>query len=370
MLTLDFPPTRGGIQSMARETLARVQRTAFRVVAPADVGFEQVDAALGLPVRRVRPMVGLGRRGFIPAIARASWAEARAQEPDVALAMHVLAAPGALAAGAPTVVVCHGGELRSTKIRPIARLVLPRAERVIAVSRFTRSEAIALGADPMKVSVLQVGAPDPIAVPKAEVDALRKALGGGRIVLSVARLAPHKGHDRLINAVAALPEDVRLVVVGDGTARTGLQEQVRAAGLQNRVSFSGLVSDEQLPRYFAAADCFALLSRETSGPQGGFEGGGIALVEAAAYGLPIVAGATGGIPETIRDGETGLLVDPEDQRAVRRALARLLDDRALAKRLGDAARTMAVQERSWTVFVARLEAVLELAARRSGEVLT
>jgi phosphatidylinositol alpha-1,6-mannosyltransferase len=243
-------------------------------------------------------------------------------------------------------------------------LILPRAERVIAVSRFTRSEAIALGADPAKVSVLQVGAPEPVAVPPEEAALLRKALGGGRIVLSVSRLAPHKGHDRLIRAMAGMPRDVHLVIVGDGTARTGLQALAREAGLSSRVTFSGLVSDEQLPKYYAVADCFALLSRETSGPAGGFEGGGIVLVEAAAYGLPIVAAATGGIPETISDGDTGVLVDPDDEAAVIAGLKSVLEDRALSKRLGEAARAMARDERSWTGFVDRLEQVLSTAARR------
>jgi len=211
---------------------------------------------------------------------------------------------------------------------------------------------------------------EPLEVAPDEVAALRRAIGGTKIVLSVSRLQPHKGHDRLIKAVSTMPEDVKLVIVGDGTARTGLQEQVRAAGLQNRVTFSGLVSDEQLAKYYHAADAFALLSRETSGPSGGFEGGGIALVEAAAYGLPIVAGATGGIPETIHDGQNGLLVDPDDDQAVARALHRVLDDDALAQRLGASARDMAQHDRSWRSFVERIESVLAMAARRSGEAST
>lgn len=368
MLTVDFPPTRGGIQSMAREIVGRAQAFSWTVVAPQEKGSPPREELFGAQVRRARSW-GLGRRGFIPSIARVARDEITQTAPSVALAMHVLAAPGALLSKVPTVVVCHGGELRSTRIRPVARMVLPRAERVVANSRFTRSEAIALGADPMKVAVLQVGAPEAGVVPPEEVAALRSAIGGRKIVLSVSRLQPHKGHDRLIAAVAAMEDDVHLVIVGDGTARTGLQEQVRAAGLQTRVIFSGLVSDEQLPKYYRAADAFALLSRETSGPQGGFEGGGIALVEAAAYGLPIVAGATGGIPETIHDSETGLLVDPEDQAAVVRALSRVLTDGELAGRLGSNAHRMATTERSWTGFVERMETVLETAARRGGGIV-
>src|ERR1043166_6833986 len=124
MPTLDFPPARGGIQTMAREILARAQRTSFRVIAPAGDGDAAFDATFGIPVRRARS-IGFGRRGFVPSIALATRDEAARTHPDVALAMHVLAAPGALTARLPTVVVCHGGELRSSRIGKVARLILP-----------------------------------------------------------------------------------------------------------------------------------------------------------------------------------------------------------------------------------------------------
>ena len=189
LLTMDFPPTHGGIQTMAREILARARRTDFSVVAPADPGFEAVDAALGIPVRRARAAAP-GRRGFVPTVALAARRVIREWKPDVVLALHTLAAPGALVGRrAPVVVACHGGELRAPRIRRVARVVLPRADRVVANSRFTRSEAVALGADPLRVVVMPVGAPEAVPVDAATSEALRARLGGGRIVLSVARLA-------------------------------------------------------------------------------------------------------------------------------------------------------------------------------------
>lgn len=364
---MDFPPTHGGIQTMAREILARARRTDFRVVAPADPGFEAVDAALGIPVRRARA-VAPGRRGFVPTVALAARREIREWKPDVVLALHTLAAPGALAGRrAPVVVACHGGELRAPRIRRVARVVLPRADRVVANSRFTRSEAVALGADPLRVVVMPVGAPEAVQIDAATIEASRARLGGGRIVLSVARLAEHKGHDRLIRALPELPDDVRLVIVGEGPARPALESAAAAHGVSSRVVFAGRVTDEDLAVHFASADVFALLSRSVRGRAAGVEGGGIALLEACAYGLPVVAGATGGVPETIHDGETGLLVDPEDHSAVVRVLRRVLEDGALAARLGAQARAMAAGERSWTAFVDHMEDVLHAAARRAGE---
>lgn len=347
---MDFPPSHGGIQTMAREILGRASRTTFHVIAPRDDG-TRTDG-----VTTVRA-IGPGKRGFIVPLAIAARRHIRASKPEVVLSLHALAAPGVLLGGGPPLVlVCHGGELRSRRIARVARWAFPRAARVIANSRFTRSEAVAMGADPMKIHVVPVGAPDPVRVEADEVERMRAQLGGGRIVLSVARLEPHKGHDVLIDSLAHLPADVRMVIVGDGATRDDLT--VRAAPYGDRVVFAGSVSDGELPVYFAAADCFAALSLATAA---GVEGGGIAVLEACAYGLPIVAAASGGIPETINDNETGLLVTPGDVRATARSIARIFEDATLAKRLGQAACALATTERSWTRSVERIEEVLELA---------
>jgi phosphatidylinositol alpha-1,6-mannosyltransferase len=150
------------------------------------------------------------------------------------------------------------------------------------------------------------------------------------------------------------------VFAGDGSARAALEAQARARGVADRVVFLGSLGASELPVLYAAADVFGLLSRETPGA---VEGGGIALLEACSYGVPVVAGASGGIPETITHGETGLLVDPDESDSVVRAFTRVLTDDALAKRLGEAAREMATTSRTWDVFVAQLEDVLRSAAR-------
>jgi phosphatidylinositol alpha-1,6-mannosyltransferase len=361
LLTMDFPPTRGGIQTMCREIIRRAARTSFRVVAPRDPGSDAVDASIGVPVRRVRS-IAPGRRGFVPTIALAARAEIARRRPDVVLSMHTMSAPGALLPKRlPVIVATHGGEFRSARIARAARLVLPRADHVVSNSRFTRSEAIRLGADPMHTTVLPVGAPDPVHVDPARIEELRARFGGGRIVLSVARLAAHKGQDVLIRALPMLPPDVRAVFVGEGQERPRLEEVARDAGVVERVLFAGLVSDDELPSFYACADVFTLLSTET---RAGVEGGGITLLEAAAYARPIVAARSGGIPETITDEATGLLVGPEDPQAAARALGRVLSDDALARRLGGAARTLAAGERSWSRFVERLEQLMEAVVHR------
>lgn len=362
LVTTDFPPTRGGIQTMARELVTRVRSWDMRVVAPADAGFDAVDRDLGVPVRRVRAPVRLGRRAFVPPLALATILEARRSRPHVAVAMHVLAAPGPLLSRLPTVAFVHGGELRSPRIARVARLVLPRARRIVANSVSTRSAAVALGADPARIVVVPVGAPEPIAVPGDRAAAVKRRLGGGRLLLSVGRLAPHKGFERLIRASRELPDDVHVAIVGDGEQRAALETLASAEGVAARVHLLGAVSDDELAALYTAADAFVLLSRSTSGSRAGVEGGGIVLLEALAYGLPVVAAATGGIPETIRDAETGLLVDPDDGSSVVRVLRRILDETDLAGRLAETGHAMATGERSWTNYTQRIETVMDQAA--------
>ncbi|MCX7011754.1 MAG: glycosyltransferase family 4 protein [Candidatus Sumerlaeota bacterium] len=161
---------------------------------------------------------------------------------------------------------------------------------------------------------------------------LRQELGvGDRFVAGiVGRLREEKGHRYLFDA---LPEVVRqapdftLLVVGSGSLEDEFRKQVQALGVERHVVFAGFRED--VPRVLAALDLFVAPSIS--------EGLGTAILEAAAAGLPIVATNVGGIPDTVRDGETGLLVPPADPAALAQALLRMYRDRPLAQRLGAAA---------------------------------
>jgi phosphatidyl-myo-inositol dimannoside synthase len=360
--TVDFPPSRGGIQTMAREIARRVEAFDVRILAPASS--EASDAEFRDRVRRVRAFPG-GRQGVYAAINAAAWREARAWKPHVALALHVLAAPGPMAARVPTAVVTYATELFSPRIAPIARRVLPRASKVLSISRFTAEEAQKLGAkDPV---VVPIGAPEAVSVSKDDVRGFRArhGLGGDPVILTVARLQPHKGIDRVIRALPALPENVRYLVVGDGPARADLEALARAEGVDGRVRFAGSVSDADLPLAYAGADAFALCSRSLG--RGGVEGGGIVLLEAGAYGLPVVAGRTGGITDVVEDGRTGVLVDPDSMDEVIRGLSSVLGDIELSERLGNAAKVRATTERSWAAVVETIEGILTGIAREASK---
>jgi phosphatidylinositol alpha-1,6-mannosyltransferase len=163
-------------------------------------------------------------------------------------------------------------------------------------------------------------------------------------------LVPRKGFDVLLDAVTGL-DDVHVAIAGSGRDRDRLERRARPLG--DRVSFLGAVTEADLPMLFGCADVFAMLCRDRwLGLEA--EGYGIVFLEAAACGVPAIAGCSGGSGEAVLDGETGFVVEPRDVLGVRAALARLLADADLRDRLGAAARRRVEAELSYDVLARRL----------------
>jgi phosphatidylinositol alpha-1,6-mannosyltransferase len=132
--------------------------------------------------------------------------------------------------------------------------------------------------------------------------------------------------------------EAELVVVGEGPDRPRLQEEAARLGLDGSVRFAGHVPDEELEQLYASSAVFALPSRGRVGPEPAGEGFGLVFLEAAAAGLPVVAGGTGAVPEVVQHGRTGLLVDPESPDEVAESIAGLLVDHQRARRMGEEGR--------------------------------
>ncbi|MEM8929647.1 MAG: glycosyltransferase [Acidobacteriota bacterium] len=167
-------------------------------------------------------------------------------------------------------------------------------------------------------------------------DALRAWAGGDPLVVAVAHLVPVKGFTTLIDAVARLPR-VRLAIAGradDRAYASGLERQIEAAGLGERIRLLGSVGD--VPRLLRTADCFVLPTRDRDGDRA--EGCPVALLEAMAMAKPVIATDIPGSRDVVVDGESGRLVPPEDADELASALAELIDDPAGRRRLGQAAR--------------------------------
>jgi phosphatidylinositol alpha-1,6-mannosyltransferase len=248
----------------------------------------------------------------------------------------------------------HGGDLlalqlnyRESRVKRLAaRTLLGSAEVLVANSRWTHDRACAvlrelgLAERTGRVRVMPLGT-DPAGFhPGNDAAPLRARydLPAGRWLVTVARLVPHKGIDTTIRALALLAPrfpDLHYAVVGQGSYQPALRALAEEAGVADRVRFLAGISDDELPLAYALAEVYVGVSRQTARDVEGF---GISLLEASASGKPVVAGRSGGMPDAVRDGETGLLVDPDDPGSLARAIGALLDHPARAAAMGAAGR--------------------------------
>jgi phosphatidylinositol alpha-1,6-mannosyltransferase len=368
LVTNDFPPRAGGIQNYLQALVDRLPSGEIAVYAPAWPGAAEFDAAAPYAVHRHPTSLMLP----VPVVARR--AARLAREHGASTVWFGAAAPLALLGpwlrrhgGIRRVVASTHGHEVGWSMLPVARQALRRigrdADVVTVVSRYTRGRfAAAFGPDaalePLPPGVdAEAFRPDPVA--RA---ALRRryGLGDAPVVACVSRLVARKGQDQLVRALPRLRERVpgtRLLIVGDGPDAARLHRLAAAQGVAEHVVLTGAVPAAELPAHHATGDVFALPCR-TRGGGLDVEGLGIVLLEASASGLPVVAGDSGGAPETVREGVTGHVVGGRDLDALIGALAGLLADPSRARRMGAAGREWMVRDWALPALVQRLQVLL------------
>ncbi|WP_085914958.1 MULTISPECIES: glycosyltransferase family 4 protein [Pseudonocardia] len=348
LVTNDFPPRTGGIQSYLHDLARALPSGELAVYAPDWPGAAAFDALAPFPVHRHPGRLMLPG----PDVARRAARLARRHGADTlwfgaAAPLGLLGPQLRERAGISRVVASTHGHEVGWSMLPGARQALRRigtdSDVVTTVSRWTRDRiAAAFGPDaaleplPPPVDTGRF-APDPAA--RAEIRA-RYGLGEAPVVGCVSRLMPRKGQDVLIAALPLLRRRVpgtRLLLVGGGPYRDRLHRLAARHGVTDAVVFTGRVPAEELAGHHAAGDVFALPCRTHLGGLD-VEGLGIALLEAAAGGLPVVAGDSGGAPETVEEGVTGHVVPGRDVAAVVDRIAALLADPARATAMGRAGR--------------------------------
>src|SRR4051794_29802732 len=349
----------GGIQHLVLRVAQNLRRAQIRVVAPAMPGTVEVDRQL--PFEVVRAGLGIYRQAALAATNAVAAREARQFRPDVILVGHLITSPGAAAArrltGAPVVQWFHANEVGA---RPrLARFAYRSADASIAVSSFTRDLIARVAGDASKAHVINNGVDLP-AAPSFE------PRPGPPTILTVARMEErYKGHDVLARALPLVRSripDARWVVVGDGSLRPTFESLVASNGASGAAIFTGSITDAERDDWFHRSHVFAMPSRLPARRPGG-EGFGIVFLEAGANGLPVVAGGVGGALDAVRDGETGLLVDPTDHLAVADAIVELLNDPRRAVAMARAGRAFA-EAHSWPVVAKQTEDLLFDVARR------
>jgi glycosyltransferase involved in cell wall biosynthesis len=219
------------------------------------------------------------------------------------------------------------------------RRAITTADRVVAISTSTAREIQEVAPVPVEVIPYAVDLPHPSRLASSD--------SGPTRLLYVGRLVERKGVRYLIEALAALAPNVRAeaVIIGDGPERDALQATAQSLGVADRVTFRGWVTPEELDRAYSKASIFALPAVVDA--RGDTEGLGMVLLEAMTYRLPVVSTPLGGITDIVTDGQTGLLVPPNDAPALARAITTLVTDQPLAERLAIAGQRYAEQHFGW-----------------------
>ncbi len=373
LVTNDFPPRPGGIQSYLGEFVGRLAADgshSVTVYAPqwkgADAFDEKADAAGYHVVRHPGTLMLPG-----PAVERRMRRLIGEHGIDTvwfgAAAPLALLAQRARAAGATRVLASTHGHEVGWSMLPVARSVLRRigdgTDVVTFVSRYTRSRFAPAFGPKACLEYLPPGVdtdrfrPDP-----AARDELRDRYGLGErpTVVCLSRLVPRKGQDMLIKALPSIRRRVdgaALVVVGGGPYLDSLRELASDHGVADHVTFTGGVPSAELPAHHALADVFAMPCR-TRGAGMDVEGLGIVFLEASATGVPVIAGQSGGAPEAVQHNKTGVVIDGTSVDEVAEAVSELLSDRDRAAAMGAAGREWVTSQWRWDTLAARLSDLL------------
>lgn len=355
LLAEKFPPAIGGSCNMFASRAGLFPEGKVEVLAGAVDGDAAHDASrryrivrLALPWKGPRGFEwsGVAWRLFLAGFRNALSRRAAVIECARPLPEGVAGMGIALLLRRRLVVNFHGEDIsvlsRYRVERMLLKAVIRSAHLNLANSRFTAGLVEALGGSGARVAVVHPGF-NPSALGAADegrVRALRARYGGGPILVTVGRIQRRKGQDNVIRALPALAArfpGIRYLVVGSSQGGTeglgsGLAALAAELGVGDRVHVLGEVPPAELPDYFAAADCFVMPNREEGA--GDVEGFGIVFLEAGSMGKPVIGGRSGGVPDAVRDGETGLLVDGRSVEEIASAVARLLDDPAAARGMG------------------------------------
>ena len=376
IVTNDFPPRSGGIQSFVHALAARLPAGTVVVYAPAWAGAAEFDASQPFPVIRHPTSLMLP----VPSVARRAKAILAEHDCDTVLfgaaAPLGLLAPALRRAGARRIVALTHGHEAGWAALPGARQLLRRiGEQADAVTylgeyvriRLARTMPAAVAA---RLVRLAPGVDTEKFRPGAGGSAVRERLGLGPqrpIVLCVSRMVPRKGQDTLIQAWPQVMAGLRrqpesagepvLLLVGGGPYLAKLRRLARRQQVADSVLFTGPVSGDDLPGYYDAATVFAMPCR-TRRRGLDVEGLGIVYLEASATGLPVIGGDSGGAPDAILPGETGFVVSGTDRTELARRLIELLADPVGAAAMGEKGMTWVDREWRWDLVAARLSEIL------------
>jgi len=378
LLSEYYPPSVGGSAELFASLYSRLEETPITVLAAKLAG--RVDERAPGVIRALPQPASWGLLSPGPAAAYLAATRLLNQHVQASTVVHCgRLLPEGLTAWlmnrwrrVPYICWVHGEELAyiaaSRELSGWARLVHRGAARLIANSHNTRGMLEAIGVPARKIRVVHPGVdvdrfrPD---APGAAAVRSRYAPNGELLLLTVGRLQRRKGHDLVLEALAqqhAPSSALRYIVVGDGEERERLRAIARDLRLEDRVAFLGKIDAADLPAYYAAADIFVHPNRVD---RGDFEGFGLVFLEAAASGIPVIGGRSGGVPEALEENSTGLLVSGDEAAELRRAIEALVSSPERRDAMGRAGRRRVLDRFTWAASTAALRTVHDEVARVS-----
>ena len=372
-ITNDFGPRAGGIETFVIGLIERLPQSRVIVYTSAQDNSEPYDrkwlADYGVEVVRDKAKILLPTPGVAYCI------KDLVRERKISTVFFGAAAPlGLLSRGLRKVGVnhmvalTHGHEVWWSKVWPFTlamKFISRQVNHLTYLGEYTRSAISRSVTEQAAANMVKI-APgiDTDHFSPQDASELRRELGltNKKVIVSVGRLVHRKGQDVLIEAMPNIIQEVpeaHILMIGEGPYRSYLETRVKTLGLQERVTFIGRIQYAELPRYICAGEVFVMPSRSRlAGLE--VEGLGIVYLEASACGLPVIAGNSGGAPDAVLVGETGLVVEGTNTEAVASAVVELLLDPKRSQAMGLAGREWIIQEWRWDIWSARFAELLKV----------
>ena len=372
-ITNDFGPRAGGIETFVIGLIERLPRSRVIVYTSAQDNSEQYDRRwfedYGVEVVRDKAKI------LLPTPGVAYCVKAIVRERKISTVFFGAAAPlGLLSrtlrkAGVKEIVaLTHGHEVWWSKVWPFSiamKSISRHVNHLTYLGEYTRSAIAASVTKEAAAGMVKI-APgiDTDHFSPQDATQLRSELGLSekKVIVSVGRLVHRKGQDVLIEAMPGILREVpeaHILMIGEGPYRSYLENRVKALGLHERITFIGRIQYADLPKYICVGDLFVMPSRSRlAGLE--VEGLGIVYLEASACGLPVIAGNSGGAPDAVLEGETGLVVDGTSKAEVAAAVVELLSDPDRSKAMGIRGRQWIIQEWRWEIWSSRFAHLLKV----------
>ena len=382
LITPDFPPVLGGIQNLLYNVCLYSRHHEIYVIAPKIGQHKGFDALQPFEIHRVPSITRLGRnKQFVLFALSKALQICKKRGVKLIYCGHIVAGITGLLlkrlCNLPYIVHTYALEIMQAKNQKLVASILQNADRIITISEFTKAAILKLGVNCGKIRKVLPGICLDEFHPDVDASGIidKYNLSEKKVILTIGRLdanEQYKGQDMVIKAMPdilhAVPSAV-YAIGGDGSDRGRLENLAKEVGVADKVLFTGWIPEAEKPAFYAACEVFAMPSREMvqksplppffKGGSVKAEGFGIVYIEANACGKPVVGGKSGGVPDAVIDGVTGLLVEPNSPKAIGDAIIKLLTDAEMSRQLGENGRKRALRELSAEKMAQNIEAVFQ-----------